>query len=198
MKLLAWNCRGLGNPHTVRELHLLVKEKVPQVVFISETKCNRERVEKIRNRLGLAHSFVVESRRKSGGLAMMWCEKTYVSLFSYSRHHISLELSTKEGGSKCHVTHFFGDSVVEKMRACWDLLRLLRPDSNCPWLCMGDFNELLSNEEKYGAADKPFFQIERFREALGECELSDLGFISLRFTWSKKREGRAKYQGKTR
>ncbi|XP_042988728.1 uncharacterized protein LOC122316263 [Carya illinoinensis] len=191
MKLLAWNCRGLGNPCTVRELHLLVKEKVPQVVFISETKCNRERVEKIRNKLGLAHSFVVESRGKSGGLAMMWSENTYASLFSYSRHHNSLELSTEEGASKCHVTSFYGDSVVEKRRACWDLLRVLRPDSNCPWLCMGDFNELLSNEEKYGAPDRPFLQMERFREALDECELSDLGFLGSRFTWSNKREGRA-------
>ncbi|XP_042983334.1 uncharacterized protein LOC122312737 [Carya illinoinensis] len=191
MKLLAWNYRGLGNPRTVRELHLLVKEKVPQVVFISETKCNRERVEKIRNILGLTHSFVVDSRGKSGGLAMLWSENTNASLFSYSRHHISLELLSEEGASKCHVTGFYGDSVVEKRRACWDLLRVLRPESNCPWLCMGDFNELLSNEEKYGAADRPFLQMERFREALDECELSDLGFIGSRFTWSNKMEGRA-------
>ncbi|XP_042964722.1 uncharacterized protein LOC122298944 [Carya illinoinensis] len=191
MKLLAWNCRGLGNPRTVRELHLLVKEKVPQVVFISETKCNREKVEKIRNRLGLANSFVVESRGRSGGLAMMWSEKTYASLFSYSIHHISLEACNEEGGSKYHVTGFYGDPVVMKRRACWDLLRLLRPESNCPWLCMGDFNELLSNEEKYGAAERPFSQMESFREALDECELSDLGFFGSRFTWCNKREGRA-------
>ncbi|XP_042969022.1 uncharacterized protein LOC122301695 [Carya illinoinensis] len=46
MKHLAWNCRGLGNPRTVRELHLLVKEKSPGIIFLNETKCRRERIEK--------------------------------------------------------------------------------------------------------------------------------------------------------
>lgn len=37
MRLLFWNCRGLGNPRSVRELHLL-KENFPSLVFLSETK----------------------------------------------------------------------------------------------------------------------------------------------------------------
>ncbi|XP_042950258.1 uncharacterized protein LOC122282367 [Carya illinoinensis] len=80
---------------------------------------------------------------------------------------------------------------MEKRKQCWQLLCLLRPDRNCPWLCMGDFNELLSNDEKMGGVDRPFFQMERFREALDECELGDLGFVGSRFTWCNKREGRS-------
>jgi hypothetical protein len=34
MSLLSWNCRGLGNPQTVRDLRQMVKEKRPKVVFI--------------------------------------------------------------------------------------------------------------------------------------------------------------------
>ena len=37
MSLLSVNCRGLGNPQTVRELHDLVKHKAPGVVFLIET-----------------------------------------------------------------------------------------------------------------------------------------------------------------
>ncbi|KAF5462771.1 hypothetical protein F2P56_018752 [Juglans regia] len=89
-----------------------------------------------------------------------------------------------------HLKGFYGDPVVEKRKGSWHLLRLLKPDSICPWLRMRDFNEILTNEEKEGATDIPFLQMERFRKALDVCELSDLGFNGSRFTWCNNREGR--------
>ncbi|XP_042954568.1 uncharacterized protein LOC122290977 [Carya illinoinensis] len=38
MKILSWNCRGLGNPQTVQYLGMLIKEKKPELVFLMETK----------------------------------------------------------------------------------------------------------------------------------------------------------------
>ncbi|XP_035544579.1 uncharacterized protein LOC118347976 [Juglans regia] len=57
------------------------------------------------------------------------------------------------------------------------------------WLCMGDFNKILTNVEKFGAANKPISQMESFREALYDCELTDLGYKRSMYTWSNKREG---------
>lgn len=59
------------------------------------------------------------------------------------------------------------------------------------WLCMGDFNEILSNDEKYREATRSFSQMECFRVALDECELSDLEYIGSKYTWSNNREGGA-------
>jgi hypothetical protein len=52
MKILSWNCRGLGNPQTIQELCRLVKEKKPEVVFLMETKLNNKKLEPIRVKLG--------------------------------------------------------------------------------------------------------------------------------------------------
>jgi len=38
MKILSWNYRELGNPVVVRVLSHLLKDKDPDVVFLSETK----------------------------------------------------------------------------------------------------------------------------------------------------------------
>ncbi|XP_042939562.1 uncharacterized protein LOC122274604 [Carya illinoinensis] len=189
MNCLAWNCRGLGNPRTVRELHFLVKEKVPRMIFLSETKCKRNKAEKVRNRLGYECSFVVDSIGRSGGLVMMWKQELSAELHTYSNNHISVLVTVEGAATPWHVTGFYGNPVVEKRRESWELLKLLKPVSNGPWLCMGDFNEILCNEEKEGATPKPFSQMERFREALYECGLIDLGFIGTKFTWSNKREG---------
>ncbi|KAG6683712.1 hypothetical protein I3842_12G027600 [Carya illinoinensis] len=189
MIILSWNCRGLGNPRTVRELHLLVKEKGPRIVFLSETKCRRDRVEGVRNKVGFDESFVVDSVGRSGGLAMVWKAEMQVDLYSYSQSHISLLVSQNEGGQKVMVTGFYGNPVVEKRKLSWNLLRRLKPEGQMAWLCCGDFNELLTNEEQHGGVNRTFSQMEYFREALDECELSDLGYEGSKFTWSNKREG---------
>ncbi|XP_042950057.1 uncharacterized protein LOC122282168 [Carya illinoinensis] len=191
MNFLVWNCRGLGNPRTVRELRLMVKEKDPRVIFLSETKSRRTKVETVRNRLGFECSFVVDSIGRSGGLVMMWKQEVCVELHTFSNNHISLTITVEEGAIPWRVTGFYGNPVVEKRRESWELLKLLKPVNNGPWLCMGDFNEILCNEEKEGAASRPFSQMERFREALYECDLVDLGYIGAKYTWSNKREGRA-------
>lgn len=71
MNCLGWNCRCLGNFLIVHELHLLVKTKSPLLVFLIETKCCREKVEMIRNKIRFENSFVVNNRGWSGGLALL-------------------------------------------------------------------------------------------------------------------------------
>lgn len=79
--------------------------------------------------------------------------------------------------------------LLRKRKESWQLLCMIEPTLHIHWLCMGDFNEILSNEEKFGAASKSFSQMERFREALEDCELSNLGYKGSKYTWSNKREG---------
>jgi hypothetical protein len=43
------------------------------------------------------------------------------------------------------------------------------------WLCLGDFNEIMDNTEKYGGNPKSSSQLEPFRIAVEECMLGDLG-----------------------
>jgi hypothetical protein len=46
-----------------------------------------------------------------------------------------------------------------------------------PWLLLGDFNEIVALEEKFGREDRSFRQMARFREALADCSLVDLGLL---------------------
>ncbi|KAL5831728.1 hypothetical protein ACOSQ4_017082 [Xanthoceras sorbifolium] len=58
-----------------------------------------------------------------------------------------------------------------------------------PWLCGGNFNEILEDSEKKGGNPRPRFLIKNFRFALDSCGLSDLGFSGPPFTWFNKRDG---------
>ena len=47
MNLLVWNCRGLGNPRTVRELGDYIRAKDPAVVFLAETWTDDARLDEV-------------------------------------------------------------------------------------------------------------------------------------------------------
>ena len=61
MKLLAWNCKGLGNRPAVQELVDIVRAQDPLVVLLSETWSDREQVVRIKERLAFDDFFVVSN-----------------------------------------------------------------------------------------------------------------------------------------
>ncbi|GLT45094.1 hypothetical protein SLA2020_450210 [Shorea laevis] len=92
MSLLCWNCRGLGNPCAVRSLIELVRWKKPIVVFLSETRLDKRRMDGVQRRLGFKNCFTIDRMGIGGSLAMLWREEVALSLLSYSQNHIEMEV----------------------------------------------------------------------------------------------------------
>ena len=60
---------------------------------------------------------------------------------------------------------------------------------SAPWICAGDFNEILEAQEQFGGVTRPESQMEGFRNAVNACGFSDLGFIGLPYTWDNRQQG---------
>ena len=187
MKALSLNCRGLGNQATVAELHGLVKLEVPKLVFLMETRLPVRRLEFLRVKLGMYGCFGVDRRRLGGGLALLWDASITIHIQSYSPYHIDTHVF-QEDNVAWRFTGFYGHPETALRIRSWSLLRCLHGLSDKPWLVLGDFNEIMALEEKCGREDRSFRQMARFREALSDCSLSDLGFVGPEFTWSNNRE----------
>lgn len=54
---------------------------------------------------------------------------------------------------------------------------------------IGDFNDLLSQQEKRGGQPHPRWACRGFSEAIQDCELVELGFYGHPFTWERRVEG---------
>jgi hypothetical protein len=54
---------------------------------------------------------------------------------------------------------------------------------NGPWLCAGDFNEILMDSEKVGGRKRPRFLMENFKNTLDFCGLYELQCTGSVFTW---------------
>jgi hypothetical protein len=86
------------------------------------------------------------------------------------------------------LTGFYGHLDRAHREDSWKLLSYLHKVSPQPWLCMGDFNEVMDNSEKVGGNRRTEQYLGRFRNVVQECNLGDLGFIGLKYTWNNKRE----------
>ena len=70
MSCIAWNCRGLGNLRTGRELVKIIRAKDPSIVFLAETMVDDVRLEIVQSNIGFDHRWVVPREGRGGGLVI--------------------------------------------------------------------------------------------------------------------------------
>jgi hypothetical protein len=88
MSCFVWNCGGLGEVATVKELRDFARCFAPSILCVIETQVHRSRVEGLRHTLGYDHSFAVSSSGRSGGLGIFWDNGIKIEILPYSQYHI--------------------------------------------------------------------------------------------------------------
>ncbi|KAL0416665.1 UNVERIFIED_CONTAM: hypothetical protein Slati_3498400 [Sesamum latifolium] len=164
----------MGPPWTVHTLKELVRVHRPSLDFISKTKCKARRCDGIKeavNYFGLG----VDSVGKGRGLLLLWRIDIDVWLQSFSNHHIDVKVKSEECPEHWCFNGLYGYAEVINPKEGWKLLRGLSQVSIRPWLCAGDFNEVLDQQEKQGTLLRAQWQIRDFRNCLQDCGLQDLG-----------------------
>ena len=53
------------------------------------------------------------------------------------------------GAEMWRFTGFYGEPRRERRHRSWELLHFLSNQSSAPWLCAGDFNEILDATEQF-------------------------------------------------
>ena len=192
MNALSWNCRGLGNKHPVNVLSNLVREKKPKIVFLMETKQTVDEMRNLKEDLHFIGGLVVPCDRswggRWGGLVMLWKDDVDLHIQTYSPHHIDAIIQTNPR-NPWRITGFYGYPEESHKNKSWILLRHLHSRMSMPRVCIRDYNELLSSDEKQGRIEKDFSPMLAFRSTLAHCELADLGFQGGKFTWNNSRLG---------
>ena len=67
MKIICWNCRGLGNPQTIRVPKDLIKSICLDVVILLETRLHNGDFEWVRRKTSFDNGLGIDSNGRSGG-----------------------------------------------------------------------------------------------------------------------------------
>ncbi|XP_040990969.1 uncharacterized protein LOC121238196 [Juglans microcarpa x Juglans regia] len=145
-------------------------------------------------------------RRKGFGMAKMPIVVAE-AVISLANHHETLELELprvgepsdssrpllysrevktqhREGENRWLLTCFYGPPEIVKMKEAWLLLKTMKSSGNEGWFIVGEFNEIITNDEKWGGKAWPEGQMKLFRELKSDGNLYDLGWRGDKYTCS--------------
>ena len=120
--------------------------------------------------------FVVDSVGKSDGLTQFWTMDARVEIQNYSRRHINSKVCSSPNIPQWKFTGFYGHPDPSKIPEAWSLLRHIARMDPIPWVCLSDFNEILSANEKYRESRHQRGLMKNFQNTLEVCGLLDLGY----------------------
>ncbi|GAA0152411.1 hypothetical protein LIER_10900 [Lithospermum erythrorhizon] len=172
---------GLGAfPEDETAKHL-VKVNKPNLILV-EIKLWKQEWDVIKLKLKMPNAFLVDSRGRKGGLAMLWPRSLNVTVMSYSSHHIEA-LIEDEDVIPWSFVGFYGHHEVKHKRISLELLRFINNNSSLPTAFLGDFNEVLDvTEHSSYRRQRPMWQNNMFKKVVVECDLMDIGFVGFSFT----------------
>ncbi|XP_074301413.1 uncharacterized protein LOC141632800 [Silene latifolia] len=146
---------------------------------------------RVRDSLDGYYGLEVDSAGRVGGLTLLWKKDVDCTFKSSSLHHLDCEVRSE--GGVWRLTVFYGWPNVADRHLSWELLRLLGSQSTMPWVCIGDFNEVLFSTEMKGG-QRQQWQMNNFLNDIDECELRDVPWEGYNFSWDNGQAGEANRQ----
>jgi hypothetical protein len=133
---------------------------------------------------------------KAGGIALLWnhCNIKVDIMeadFNYFDVLIStVNVNTVNENDNWRATGIYGYPQQHNKHLTCKLINDLSEINNHPnWFLFGDFNILLSNEEKLGVNHIEPNLTTSFRNTISLCGLQDLGYKGDKFTWTNRHQG---------
>ncbi|XP_010481107.1 PREDICTED: uncharacterized protein LOC104759943 [Camelina sativa] len=187
----AFQGRGLKrNPLTIPYLKDIRKSTKPDILFLVETKNGFQYVNNLGRELAYPNSFILPSEGSSGGMAIFWNDAVKVDFVDTpSLNYTDLYIS-EPGSPTFLITYVYGDPDYKHHNRMWDTMTFWAEAGlyrGKPRLVLGDFNDILSNEEKFGGPQKSENSFKFFRKMLNTSGLHDLKVMGGKFTWTGQR-----------
>jgi exonuclease III len=188
MKILLWNCRGVGNLNFRRNFSAFMRYHHLAIVVLMETHIFGQRAVSVSSALGFDRVVCSDTVGYSGGIWLLW-DSAQVQLDVLSMNPQVIHASVQVSSSKAFwlFSAVYASPSFDSWLELWDHLAAFADTHSLPWVVAGDFNEILSNHEKFSATPANQKRIQAFRNCLDKCNLLDLGFNGPRFTWMNKR-----------
>jgi len=187
MKIYCWNVRGLNSPLKQHEVVSLMKKNKLDVCGLVETKLTSSAVSfmhklRLRNWRFLSNVAATDTAR----ILVFWNPSTIkVELIDLTAQGLHVIISSLLNHCSFTATFVYGYNTIIAHRALWEDLQ--KWNSNSPWLILGNFNSLLSQEDKHNGKPVSSYEVADFRTCCSVLGLSDLNFTGSHFTWTNRK-----------
>ncbi|KAK9985961.1 hypothetical protein SO802_030912 [Lithocarpus litseifolius] len=187
MRIMSWNCRGLGKSSAILQCKNKALELKPDFLFLMETRLVSGKGKEVWEKCGFSEGWEVPRVSLNGGLILAWLPRKDLRVVFDSKNLIHINL-LDDRGIPLSITFVYGHPDHSKRGMVWQQLTSLQQWAYPSSLCIGDFNQILNKEEKFSFKHGSIPGVEEFQPVLRDLQLCDLIGSGQRFTWMNKRE----------
>lgn len=167
----------------------------PRFIFLSEVKCNCvDKIQTLVKCIGFDHFEFVPARGKSGGLLLVWRNSINIHVIVSNDNYINSLVFDNSSDDPWQMTNVYGPPLPHYRYQFWEDLDRIRNSFDGAWMVIGDFNAVLSSEDKVGGKLVASSSYGGFKKMINDNGLIDLGFEGYAFTWNNRRGGLANIQ----
>lgn len=184
IRMLNQNIRGMKSQASTERLKFLLACQDICLVAIQEPFVKEIKIELYRRSLDMKGC----QTNCSNKIWIFWKHNIECFIYSSENQMVTCKIQDKE-------KYFFISIIYAKSRTSgredlWRYMRVFSTTINAPWAITGDFNSILSKEEKMGGKSYRLSKSIPFIECLHDCGLRDIGYTGNTFTWCNERKGR--------
>jgi exonuclease III len=167
----------------------------PDIMFLMETKLKTTQFQFLKAYSDIysyhAIDCSVNGGGRAGGLAILWKPCTLLlNIMNCDLNYIDMLITSNYGLHNWRATGIYGyPKTQNKFLTCQLINDLSTLTNHANWLLFGDFNIVLSNNEKSRGNPLEPNLTTSFRNTINHCDLQDLGYKGNIFTWTNRQQG---------
>lgn len=125
--------------------------------------------------------------RIKGDILLLWHSGVDVKPVHINMNVISILIYYDPPNHHWLAAYVYGPIQWHQKARFWNLLDSTFKSFSGPWVCIGDFNNLLNQLENFGGWPVTSSSIGGLKDLMGTYDLIDIGFIGSTFTWTNNR-----------
>lgn len=158
----------------------------PEILVLLETKVHGAVADDFSSHIPFDRMHRVDGNGRRGGIWLFWDPiHVRVDVVHESPKALHAIVQVMPSSFTWLLTAVYASPCRSIRNLLWDDLKL--PNLTLPWLLAGDFNEIISQEDKMGGRPFNESKAQPLINFLNRFDLFDLGFVGSRFTWTNKR-----------
>ncbi|KAG5620988.1 hypothetical protein H5410_006206 [Solanum commersonii] len=167
LKSLFWNVRSVRSQNSFHKIQMLHRHHKFNIIALMEPFQNADNIQRFKRRLGMECSNYN-------------CNEVLVDFDQM----LTLKLLFLENNQYLIISIMYAKCDAEARIQLWNDIYCISNDiQNSPWLIGGDFNVIMSDEEKIGSLPVYPNEYEDFAFCVNSCDLEEVNFKGSPFTW---------------
>lgn len=184
MRIACWNVRGFHKALKQRSVQAIMATHKIDVIGILESKFDGKDLStllRIRFQgMSAVHNLDCDSR---GRIMILWNSLVDVNIVGVNTQFVHLAITCRQTSTLFYATFVYGLNTIVERRPMWEELKLFGDTCLSPWMVLGDFNSILSAEEKKGGPGVTNYETHDFLDCVNHLDLTDLRFVGSFYTW---------------